>query len=87
MVKTRLPWGSTALAKEDYDAVISLNPDDAIAHYNRGVCIAKLGDLGRAIEDFDAAIGLDRPTPFPTSTGPAPTPSWATRSRRWRTST
>lgn len=32
-----------------------LNPDDAIAHYNRGACLAKLGGLGRAMEDFDAA--------------------------------
>ena len=37
----------------------SLDPNDADAYYGRGVAYYDLGELRRAIEDYDTAINLD----------------------------
>ena len=37
---------------------ILLKPDDAVAYYNRGVDYQAIGDLDRAITDYDKAIQL-----------------------------
>ena len=37
----------------------SLDPNDADAYYDRGVDYYNLGELRRAIEDYDTAINLD----------------------------
>ena len=52
-------WGEHRLAREDYDAVIRLEPDHAVAHYSQGACLAKLGDLAGAVADFDRATALE----------------------------
>lgn len=43
-------------ALADYDAVISLVPNHFVAHYNRGLLRAQLGDNNRAIEDFNFVL-------------------------------
>ena len=83
----RSDLGDHRLAREDYDALLRLEPDNAIAIYSRGACLARLGDLAGAVADFDRSIALGREMRSPTTTGVAPTPRWATRAERWRTST
>ncbi len=46
-------------ALEDYDAAIERVPSHFIAHYNRGLLRAQVGDDNRAIEDFDFVIRLE----------------------------
>jgi protein O-mannosyl-transferase len=41
---------------QDYDAIISLDPSDGEAYYNRGVVFHKMGQLDRAKKDYDTAI-------------------------------
>ncbi len=43
-------------ALSDYDRVIELIPQHFVAHYNRGLLRAQVGDDNRAIEDFDFII-------------------------------
>ena len=43
-------------ALTDYDAVIALVPNHFVAHYNRGLLRAQLGDNNRAIEDFNFVL-------------------------------
>ncbi len=43
----------------DFDKVLSLTPDDARAHYLRGLAWHRKGDPRRAIPDFDKAAELD----------------------------
>src|SRR6185503_11366801 len=43
------------LAIQDFDEAIRLNPNDAIAIYNRGNSYRDNGDDSRAIQDFTAA--------------------------------
>ena len=38
---------------------IELDPEDALAHYNRGVARAEKGDLEGGIEDFTQAIKFE----------------------------
>jgi tetratricopeptide (TPR) repeat protein len=40
------------------DDAIKLKPDAAIAHSNRGIAYAKLGQYQRAIDDYNEAIRL-----------------------------
>lgn len=44
------------LALADYDRVIEMIPQHFVAHYNRGLIRATVGDDNRAIEDFDFVI-------------------------------
>lgn len=45
-----------ALALEDYDRAIEMVPQHFVAHYNRGLIRALVGDDNRAISDFDFVI-------------------------------
>ena len=42
-----------------YDEAIRLNPDDAAAYYNRGNVYAAVGELARAVENYNETIRLD----------------------------
>lgn len=39
--------------------IIELEPEDAMAHYNKGTCLSELGQDKQAIECFNRAIELD----------------------------
>ncbi len=43
----------------DFDKAIELNPEDAMAYYNRGTAYAGLEQFDAAIADFDKAIELN----------------------------
>lgn len=43
----------------DYDAAIDLDPNNFLAHYNRGLMRVRLGDDNRAITDFDFVIKME----------------------------
>lgn len=43
----------------DFDTALFLDPDDADAHYNRGVAYQQKGDHDSAIADYTKAIVLD----------------------------
>ena len=45
-------------AIKDYDKAIELNPQDAIAYFNRGIAYGKLGNYQQAIKDFKTAARL-----------------------------
>ena len=47
------------LAIENYDQAITLNPDDALAYYNRGLAYHKIDKYDLAIQDFDEIIRID----------------------------
>ena len=49
----------TTKSLADYDRAIQLNPNNAIAYYNRGVVKYALGKNQDAIADYDRAIQLD----------------------------
>ena len=60
-VPTR-PWSaSSARAIEDYDTAINLDPNYADAYYGRGVAYYDLGELRRAIEDYDTFAPAIKP--------------------------
>ena len=44
---------------DDYDKAIELQPDNFLAHYNRGLLRMQLGDDNRAILDFDYVIKIE----------------------------
>ncbi|MGJ5630492.1 tetratricopeptide repeat protein, partial [Nostoc sp. CALU 1950] len=46
-------------AIEDYNQAIKINPNYALAYYNRGVARYELGDKQAAIEDYNQAIKND----------------------------
>jgi len=46
-------------AIEDFSKAIELNPNDAVAYYNRGLAYAKLNEHERAIEYYGKAIKLN----------------------------
>jgi tetratricopeptide (TPR) repeat protein len=48
----------TDKAIADYDAVLRLDPDDALARYSRGVARERLGDIAGATADRTAAQSL-----------------------------
>ena len=50
--------GQHYAAIADFDTAIRLEPDYALAYYNRGVAKRKLGQLNAAIADYDTAIQL-----------------------------
>ena len=43
----------------DYDTALDLDPDNFLAHYNRGLLRMQLGDDNRAIEDFNYVIKME----------------------------
>lgn len=43
----------------DYDNAIDLDPNNFLAHYNRGLMRVQLGDDNRAITDFDFVIKME----------------------------
>lgn len=45
-------------AMDDYEAAISLSPNDAVAYTGRGLVFKKAGQLDRALADFSRAIEL-----------------------------
>ena len=47
------------IAIEDYDEAIRVNPNDAVAYFNRGNAYHSLNKKKRAIEDYDQAIRLN----------------------------
>lgn len=47
-------------AIEDLDSVIKLSPLMPIAHYNKGVILAEMGDYTSALQEFNKAIELKR---------------------------
>jgi hypothetical protein len=49
----------TAEALADFDRVVSLNPQHADAHNNRGCALEDVGRLGEALADFERAIALE----------------------------
>ena len=46
-------------AMADYDQVISMDHDNLIARFNRGLLRFQVGDNNRAIEDFDVVLQLE----------------------------
>jgi Flp pilus assembly protein TadD len=44
--------GETSQALVDYTKAIEINPHDAAAYNNRGMALAKLGELESALTDF-----------------------------------
>lgn len=54
--QTRNAQSRYALALADYDRAIEMVPQHFVAHYNRGLIRALVGDDNRAIEDFDFVI-------------------------------
>jgi tetratricopeptide (TPR) repeat protein len=51
--------GDQTGAVEAYSRVIELNPEDALAFYNRGTCYIRLRSYWQAIKDFNRAIELN----------------------------
>ncbi|CCQ70930.1 MULTISPECIES: tetratricopeptide repeat protein [Crocosphaera] len=45
-------------AIDDYNKVISLNPQDGLAYLNRGIAYSRLGENQKAIPDLQKAISL-----------------------------
>ena len=43
----------------DFTKVIRLNPNFAVAYYNRGIAYERKGDYTRAIEDFTKAMKMN----------------------------
>jgi tetratricopeptide (TPR) repeat protein len=43
----------------DYDTAIELDPENFMAHYNRGILRVQVGDDNRAIEDFDYVLKME----------------------------
>ena len=64
-VSTRTPVPPTPSAVpstsaiQTYDEAIHLNPQDSLAHHERGLVYADLRQYDRAIQDYDEAIRLD----------------------------
>ena len=51
--------GNYSVAIHDFSQIISLNPDQADAYYNRGLAYRLSGDERQADIDFKKAIALD----------------------------
>ncbi len=43
-----------------YDMALQLNPNDAVAHNNAGLALAKLNKYGDALQAYDRALRIDR---------------------------
>ncbi len=50
--------GDVQLAIEDFDEAIRLDPQYALAYFNRGLAYNAIGDVARANADFDRAADL-----------------------------
>ena len=59
------------------------NPDDALAYNNRGILWRELGDVNRAIADFDEAIRRN-PQPRSDVTGPGFVNVYTNRGLAWQ---
>src|SRR5437899_6382995 len=51
--------GDVARAIGDYDRAIALDPNRAVAFFNRAGALAASGQMDRALADYDRAIELD----------------------------
>ena len=58
-------WESSAWPRRTTTSSSGWKPDNAVALYNRGVCLARLGDLAGVLPDFDRAIALEPGDPVP----------------------
>lgn len=55
----RYQLGKLGAVLSDYDEVLNLDPDNFLAHYNRGLLRAQVGDNNRAIVDFNFVLNLE----------------------------
>jgi clan AA aspartic protease (TIGR02281 family) len=55
--------GYIGAAVRDYDTAISLDPENAIGYYNRGVARESVGDVGRARADYQVALSKTAKSP------------------------
>jgi tetratricopeptide (TPR) repeat protein len=46
----------------DYNEAIRIDPNLALAYYNRGLAYTSQGNLDKAISDFNEVIRIDRPS-------------------------
>ena len=60
---TYIKKGDLDSAISDFDQVIQINPDYAVAYFNRGQAYNKKDDWDRAISDFDRAIQINPNNP------------------------
>jgi tetratricopeptide (TPR) repeat protein len=51
--------GEVDRAIDDYDIAITLDPNRAVAFFNRATTLMEKGEIDRALSDFDYAIELD----------------------------
>jgi tetratricopeptide (TPR) repeat protein len=58
-VRPRDRAGALALQAAQFLKTLQRDPNNAVAHYNLGIVFAGSGDLGRAEEHLEAAVGLD----------------------------
>jgi tetratricopeptide (TPR) repeat protein len=72
----------TATTLENYNAALTLNPDNPATLYERAALYAEIGEYDRALADLDRVMGIvldtaePTPTPQPTNiTSPTPSPS------------
>jgi tetratricopeptide (TPR) repeat protein len=54
-----LKRGEDARALEDFNESLRLAPNDAVAHYHRGLVAWQRGQIEQALRDYDDAIRLD----------------------------
>jgi tetratricopeptide (TPR) repeat protein len=55
----RSELGDKKGAIADYDQTLRLDPNNALAYYNRGIARRGLGDKKGAIADYDQTLRLD----------------------------
>ena len=55
----RLKLNNIRGAMADYDMALEVDPNNFLAHYNRGLLRQEVGDDNRAIEDFDYVLALE----------------------------
>ena len=51
--------GASEEALSDYGAAIAAKPSSALALFNRGVLLDRLGQLPQAVADFSAALAIE----------------------------
>src|SRR5258708_20861669 len=55
--------GQYEQAAQAYETIIKISPQSVAAHNNLGICYGKLQKLPEAIDQFRAAISLDKNSP------------------------
>ena len=58
-MKARINLNNLRGAMSDYDNALDLDPNNFLAHYNRGLMRVQLSDDNRAITDFDFIIKME----------------------------